>query len=54
VELGEKQYRYEKDAVLPALSGGNQLLREEAAVRAGYNTYTYDDYLKIPDEPGAR
>lgn len=54
VELGEKQYRYEKDAVLAALSGGNQLLREDPAVRAGYNAYTYDDYLKIPDEPGYR
>ncbi|KUO63255.1 MAG: DNA-binding protein [Gracilibacter sp. BRH_c7a] len=41
VELGQKQYRYEKEAVLAALT------RSEGG-------YTYEDYLKLPEEPGYR
>ncbi|MDO9535737.1 MAG: helix-turn-helix domain-containing protein [Bacillota bacterium] len=53
VELGEKQYRYEKEAVLAALAVANLSVKEE---HPGYSQggYTYEDYLKIPEEPGCR
>ena len=54
VELGERQYRYEKDAVLDALAGGNLSVREEPPVYSKQGGYTYEDYLKIPEEPGCR
>lgn len=53
VELGERQYRYEKEAVLAALAG-KQVLREDSAAFSGQNLYTYEDYLRIPEEPGYR
>ena len=54
VELGEKQYRYEKDAVLAALARGNLSVKEEHPVYAKQGGYTYEEYLKIPEEPGCR
>lgn len=54
VELGEKQYRYEKVAVLAALAAGSPVVREENTAYSGQSTYTYEDYLKIPEEPGYR
>ncbi len=54
VELGEKQYRYEKEAVLAALAGGNLSVKEEHPVYSKQGGYTYEDYLKIPNEPGCR
>lgn len=61
VELGEKQYRYEKEAVLAALAcNGSQGTAAGTAVKEGsplyarQGEYTYEDYLKIPEEPGYR
>ena len=54
VELGEKQYRYEKEAVLAALAIGNLSVKEEHPVYSKQDGYTYEDYLKIPEEPGYR
>lgn len=53
VELGEKQYRYEKEAVLAALTGDAVLTKEgQSAYRQG--NYTYADYVKLPEQPGYR
>jgi excisionase family DNA binding protein len=54
VELGEKQYRYEKDAVLAALAIGDLSVREEHPVYSKKDGYTYEDYLQIPEEAGYR
>lgn len=57
VELGERQYRYERETVMAALAGGGSLVKESkekspAATRQ--DGYTYRDYVKIPWEPGHR
>ncbi len=54
VKLGGKQYRYRLPEVMKALSGHS--FQEE---RASYQVdttkkYTYQDYLKLPEEPGYR
>lgn len=57
VELGQKQYRYEKEAVLAALARSESngiLVKEERADYIKQGGYTYDDYLKLPEEPGCR
>jgi excisionase family DNA binding protein len=57
VELGEKQYRYEKEAVLAALARNGShgmLVKEERPAYAKQGGYTYEDYLKLPEEPGYR
>lgn len=54
VELGEKQYRYEKEAVLAALTGGGTLVKEEQSTYAKQGNYTYEDYVRLPEEPGYR
>lgn len=56
VDLGKKQYRYEKEAVLAALSGERQgmVVGEESVAYGKQGNYTYEDYLLIPDEPGYR
>ncbi|MEW5784034.1 MAG: Uma2 family endonuclease [Bacillota bacterium] len=54
VELGEKQYRYKEEAVLAALAAGDLPVKEEHSVYTKQGGYTYEDYLKIPEEPGYR
>lgn len=60
IELGEKQYRYEKEAVLAALARGERdgasgmSVKEERPQYAKQGEYTYEDYLKLPEEPGCR
>ena len=54
VELGEKQYRYDKAAVLSSLALGDMTVKEGLSEYAKENGYTYEDYLKIPEEPGYR
>lgn len=54
VELGEKQYRYEKEAVLKALAKGDGVVQEENASYLKKGGYTYEDYLKLPEERGYR
>ncbi len=53
VELGEKQYRYEKEAVLAALASRNLSVKEEGPLYK-QGRYTYEDYLKLPEKPGYR
>ena len=52
IKLGVKQYRYKKDAVLEALSNTGNLIGEKRSVYSKQGEYTYEDYLKIPEEPG--
>ncbi len=54
VELGEKQYRYEKRAVLAALAGKGIAVKEDRPEYLRQGGYTYEDYLLIPEEPGYR
>lgn len=54
VELGDRQYRYELEKVLAALSMGDRQVKEETSVYLKHGAYTYEDYLKIPEEPGYR
>jgi excisionase family DNA binding protein len=54
IELGEKQYRYEKETVLAALTGNGTLVKEEHSTYAKQGGYTYEDYVKLPEEPGCR
>ncbi|MEW6524199.1 MAG: Uma2 family endonuclease [Bacillota bacterium] len=53
VELGERQYRYEREKALAALTG-YLTVGEERPVCARQNEYTCEDYLKILKEPGYR
>mgnify|MGYP001054775035 CR=1 FL=1 len=53
VDLGDKQYRYRRDEVLAALEG-NALVREEPASHAKKGEYTYEDYMRLPEDPGYR
>lgn len=54
VELGEKQYRYEKEAVLSAMAKKTPIVKEEGSLYSKQGGYTYEDYLKLPEEPGYR
>ncbi|MEW6081039.1 MAG: Uma2 family endonuclease [Bacillota bacterium] len=54
VELGERQYRYKKDAVLAALAARGLTAREGRPQYSGEGCLTYEDYLQIPEEPGYR
>lgn len=54
IELDKKQYRYKKEAVLAALVMEKLIVKEEQALYLKQGEYTYEDYLKIPEEPGYR
>ena len=54
IELGEKQYRYEKKAVLSALAMENLFVKEGHPIYSKQGGYTYEDYLQIQEEPGYR
>ena len=54
IELGDKQYRYKKEAVLAALAGNNSMVKEEGSDYSKQGEYTYEDYLKLPEESGYR
>lgn len=54
IKLGKKQYRYEKKAILDALANSGDLAKEEGAPYLKQGEYTYEDYLKLPEEPGYR
>lgn len=53
VEIGKKQYRYNKREVLSALSG-EALAKEGSAPYQVNKKLTYDDYAKLSEEPGFR
>ena len=54
VEIGGRQYRYREQEVLEALSGGapTVLAREDSAPCRGRKKLVYEDYAKVPEEPG--
>lgn len=54
VELGNKQYRYNLDEVISALSGS--VIRGKTAQykKEPPKEFTYQDYLLLPEEPGYR
>jgi len=54
VELGQKQYRYKKEAVLAALAADDLSVKEKPTVYSKQGNYTYEDYLQFPEEPGYR
>lgn len=56
VEIGNRQYRYNKQKVLNVLSGETSptLLKEDIAPYQGKKKLTYEDYAKLPEEPGFR
>jgi excisionase family DNA binding protein len=54
VDLGGKQYRYDKEAVLAALTARDRAASKESTIYSSDSGYTYEDYLKIPDQPGYR
>lgn len=54
IELGKKQYRYKKEEVLAALSAEGIQVKEKRAIYAKQGEFSYEDYLRIPEEPGYR
>lgn len=51
IELGKKQYRYKIDDVIKSLTG--DIVKEsKSKYLSGEKFYTYEDYLKLPEEPG--
>ncbi|MFO8059601.1 MAG: Uma2 family endonuclease [Bacillota bacterium] len=54
VKLAGRQYRYEREAVLAALSAGGPTVEEEPVRYSGQGGYTYEDYLQLAEEPGYR
>ena len=56
VEIGNRQYRYNKRNVLKALSGetSSTLAREDSTPYQGKKKLTYEDYARLPEEPGFR
>ena len=53
INLGAKQYRYNLTDVINALTG--QAIKEDTAnynVDTATKKFTYQDYLKLPEEPG--
>ena len=52
VQLGERQYRYNLNEVIQALSG---IVKEkDHDYKTESKSYTYQDYLALPEEPGFR
>ncbi|MEW6308643.1 MAG: Uma2 family endonuclease [Bacillota bacterium] len=54
LELGPRQYRYDRKAVVAALAAGDQASRAGQAAYPKESGYTYADYLRLPEEPGYR
>ncbi|HHW75298.1 MAG TPA: helix-turn-helix domain-containing protein [Firmicutes bacterium] len=54
IELGPRQYRYRLEEVLAALAGGKVREEESGFEEEPEKKYTYQDYLKMPEEPGYR
>ena len=52
--LGKKQYRYEKSKVLTALEKNDGLVKGDPNQNFNKNEFTYEDYLKLKNEPGYR
>ncbi len=54
VEIGSRQYRYNKERVLKALAGEAAFVREEPTSYQPNKKLTYQDYAALPEEPGFR
>lgn len=55
IELGNKQYRYKLTDVIEALRAPNVVREQPSDYQPEKKLlYTYEDYLKMPDEPGYR
>ena len=54
VEIGARQYRYNEQSVLKALSGESSSVpvKEDPALYSGQKKLTYADYANLPEEPG--
>jgi excisionase family DNA binding protein len=53
VEIGSRQYRYHKESVLAALSAG-RFAAEDSPPYESKKKLTYEDYARLPEEPGFR
>lgn len=51
VSLGERQYRYNLEEVVAALTG-SAVREKSSAYQTDAKVYTYQDYLELPEEPG--
>lgn len=54
LELGRKQYRYKLDEVISALNCSAVREKEPPYKADTSEKFTYQDYLKLPEEPGYR
>ncbi len=57
IELGKRQYRYNLQHVIQALSSSSSaIVRENSAPypSGDHKPFTYQDYLQLPEEPGYR
>ncbi len=54
VELGPKQYRYKFDDVVNALNSSLVKEKSDKYEISPDQVFTYEDYLKLPEEPGYR
>ncbi|MBO8172828.1 MAG: Uma2 family endonuclease [Bacillaceae bacterium] len=55
VELGNKQYRYNLDEVIRALTDSTVVREKPVEYQPESDeTFTYQDYLNLPEEPGYR
>ncbi len=57
IKLGKRQYRYNLQDVMQALSGSSSAIARDnsAQYQSGDNKpFTYQDYLQLPDKPGYR
>lgn len=52
IELGKRQYRYKLDEVIKALQGDTIGEKPSSYETKPVKKLTYQDYLKIPEEPG--
>jgi len=54
IELGNRQYRYDLQEVIRALSGTTVRESSNQYQRKKGKPFTYQDYLQLPDKPGYR
>lgn len=54
IELGNRQYRYDLQEVIQALSGTTVRENSSQYQREKGKPFTYQDYLQLPDKPGYR
>lgn len=54
VEIGKRQYRYDLEQVLRTMNHRHESVSEESGEYKADSSLTYEDYLRLPEEPGIR